>query len=186
MHAQFETINPFLDGNGRSGRMFISLLLHERKVLAKPVLYLSTFLKRHQSRYFDYLTAVRTAGAWEQWLAFFFEGAAESARGAAETATSIHQLREDDRTRTISSGAGKHDVALLDALFRQPLVNSNWVQKNLDVTSPTANKALERLCELGILRELTGNKRNRTYRYDAYVDLFGTVARIERDDTHNN
>ena len=111
---------------------------------------------------------------------------AESARGAAETATSIHQLREDDRTRTISSGAGKYDVALLDALFRQPLVNSNWVQQNLDVTSPTANKAVERLCELGILREVTGNKRNRTYRYDAYVDLFETVARIEHDDTHSN
>jgi Fic family protein len=185
-HAQFETIHPFLDGNGRAGRMLISLLLHERNVLAKPVLYLSTFLKRHQARYFEHLTAVRSEGAWEQWLAFFFEGVAESARGATETATSIHQLREDDRTRTISSGAGKYDVALLDVLFRQPLVNSNWVQQHLDVTSPTANKALERLCELGILREVTGNKRNRTYRYDAYLDLFESVARIEHDDTHSH
>ena len=166
--------------------MFISLLLHERKVLAKPVLYLSTFLKRHQARYFDHLTAVRSTGAWVQWLAFFFEGVAESARSATETATSIHQLHEDDRTRTISSGAGKYDVALLDVLFRQPLVNSNWVQQHLHVTSPTANKALERLCELGILREVTGNKRNRTYRYDAYIDLFESVARVEHDDTHSD
>jgi Fic family protein len=186
VHAQFETIHPFLDGNGRAGRMFISLLLHERKVLAKPVLYLSTFLKRHQARYFEHLTAVRSAGEWEQWLAFFLEGVAEAARGATQTAMSIHQLREDDRTRTLSSGGGKYDVALLDVLFRQPLVNSNWVQQHLDVTSPTANKALERLCELGILREVTGNKRNRTYRYDAYVDLFESVARVEHDDTHSD
>ena len=165
--------------------MFISLLLHERKVLAKPVLYLSTFLKRHQARYFDHLTAVRSAGAWEEWLAFFFEGVAESARGATDTATAIHQLREDDRTRTLSSGAGKYDVALHDTLFRQPLVNSNWVQQHLNVTSPTANKALERLCELEILREVTGNKRNRIYRYDAYVDLFESVSRVEHDDTHS-
>ncbi len=122
----------------------------------------------------------------EQWLAFFFEGVAESARGATDTATAIHQLREDDRTRALSSGAGKYDVALLDALFRQPLVNSNWVQQHLNVTSPTANKALERLCELGILREVTGNKRNRIYRYDAYVDLFESIARVEHDDTHSD
>jgi Fic family protein len=99
---------------------------------------------------------------------------------------SIHQLREDDRARTLASGGGKFDVALLDVLFRQPLVNSNWVQQHLDVTSPTANKALERLCELGILREVTGNKRNRTYRYDAYVDLFESVTRVEHDDTHSD
>ena len=171
VHAQFETIHPFLDGNGRAGRMFIALLLHERKVLVKPVLCLSTFLKRHQARYFEHLTAVRNAGAWEQWLAFFLEGVAESARDATATATSVHQLRDDDRRRTISSGAGKYDVALLDVLYRQPLVNSNWIQQHLGITSPTANKALDRLCELGILREVTGNKRNRTYRYDAYVRL---------------
>jgi Fic family protein len=96
---------------------------------------------------------VRSDRAWEQWLAFFFEGVAESARGATETATSIHQLHEDERTRALSSGAGKYDVALVDVLFRRTLVNSSWVQQHLDVTSPTANKALERLCELGILRE---------------------------------
>jgi hypothetical protein len=186
VHAQFETIHPFLDGNGRAGRMFISLLPHERKVLVKPVLYLRTFLKRHQARYFEHLTAVRSAGAWEHWLAFFLEGVAESARGATQTAMSIHRLRENDRTRTLSSGGGKYDVALLDVLFRQPLVNSNWVQQHLDVTSPTANKALARLCEVGILREVTGNKRNRTYRYDAYVDLFESVARVEHDDTHSD
>ncbi len=85
--------------------------------------------QRHQARYFDHLTAVRSEGAWEEWLAFFFEGVADSARGATDTARAIHQLREDDRTRALSSGAGKYDVALLDALFRQPLVNRNWVQQ---------------------------------------------------------
>ena len=187
-HAQFETIHPFLDGNGRTGRMFISLLLHEREVLTKPVLYLSTFLKRHQARYFDHLTAVRREGAWEGWIGFFLEGVAESARGATLTAAAIHRLRETDRSNLLLSGvgkAGKYDIALLDAMFRQPLVNSAWVQRELGVTSPTANKALERLCELNILRETTGAKRNRTYRYDAYLDLFETVTPVELDDTHS-
>ncbi len=187
-HAQFETIHPFLDGNGRTGRMFISLLLHEREVLTKPVLYLSTFLKRHQARYFDHLTAVRREGAWEGWIGFFLEGVAESARGATLTAAAIHRLRETDRSNLLLSGvgkAGKYDIALLDAMFRQPLVNSAWVQRELGVTSPTANKALERLCELNILRETTGAKRNRTYRYDAYLNLFETVTPVELDDTHS-
>ena len=186
-HAQFETIHPFLDGNGRTGRMFVSLLLHEREVLTKPVLYLSTFLKRHQARYFDRLTAVRAEGAWEGWIRFFLEGVAESALGATQTAAAIHQLRESDRSTVLSGPGkpGKYDVVLLDALFRQPLVNSAWVQRELGVTSPTANKALDGLCELGILRETTGAKRNRTYRYDAYLDLFETVTRVELDDTQH-
>ncbi len=184
-HAQFETIHPFLDGNGRTGRMFISLLLHEREILSKPVLYLSTFLKRHRARYFDHLTAVRHDGAWEAWLGFFLEGVAESARGAADTAGAIHHLREFDRGTALSAGAGKYDVALLDAMFRQPLVNSAWVQHELDVTAPTANKSLERLCELAIIRETTGAKRNRTYRYDAYIDLFAPVSPVALDDTHS-
>ena len=186
VHAQFETIHPFLDGNGRAGRMFISLLLHERQVLSKPILYLSTFLKRNQARYFDHLTAIRSEGAWEQWLEFFFDGVAESARGATETAAAIHKLREQDRTRALADGAGKNDIALLDALFRQPLINAAWVQTQLDVTSPTANKSIDRLEGLGVLRETTGNRRNRVYRYDAYVDLFEAVGRVERDDTHSN
>ncbi len=187
-HAQFETIHPFLDGNGRTGRMFISLLLHEREVLTKPVLYLSTFLKRHQARYFDHLTAVRRDGAWEGWIGYFLEGVAESAKGATQTAAAIHELRETDRSNLLVSGvgkAGKYDIALLDAMFSQPLVNSAWVQRELGVTSPTANKALERLCELNILREMTGAKRNRTYRYDAYLNLFETITPVELDDTHS-
>lgn len=183
-HAQFETIHPFLDGNGRTGRMFISLLLHEREVLAKPVLYLSSFLKRHQARYFDHLTAVRHDGAWEAWLKFFLEGVAESARGAASTAGAIHLLREADRAAVVENGH-RQDVALLDALFRQPLTNSAWVQRELGVTAPTANKALERLCELNIVREITGAKRGRVYRYDSYLALFETVASVALDDTHS-
>lgn len=183
-HAQFETIHPFLDGNGRTGRMLISLLLHERGVLAKPVLYLSTFLKRHQARYFDHLTAVRHDGAWEAWLKFFLEGVAESARGAASTAEAIHRLREIDRAAILAAGH-RLDVALLDAMYRQPLVNSAWIQHELEVTAPTANKALERLCGLGVIRETTGAKRGRTYRYDSYLELFETVAPVALDDTHS-
>jgi Fic family protein len=184
-HAQFETIHPFLDGNGRTGRMFISLLLRERHVLTKPVLYLSTFLKRHRARYFDRLTAVRHEGDWEAWLRFFLEGIAESARTAALTANAIHRLRETDRAALLAAGAGRFDVALLDAMFRQPLVNSAWVQHVLDVTAPTANKSLERLSELQIIRETTGGKRNRTFRYDAYIGLFEPVDAVANDDTHS-
>ena len=184
-HAQFETIHPFLDGNGRTGRLFISLLLHEREILSKPVLYLSTFLKRHQARYFDHLTAVRHDGTWEAWLGFFLQGVAEAASGAAHTAGKIHRLRESDRANALFAGAGKHDVALLDAMFRQPLVNSAWVQRELHVTAPTANKALGRLRELNIIRETTGAKRNRTYRYDAYLELFEAIAPVALDDTQS-
>ena len=184
-HAQFETIHPFLDGNGRTGRMLISLLLHEREILSKPVLYLSTFLKRHQTRYFDHLTAVRHDGAWEAWLGFFLEGVAESARRAAHTAGEIHRLRESNRTSLVLAGAGRYDVALLDAMFRQPLVNSSWVQRELKVTAPTANKALERLCALNIVRETTGAHRNRLYRYDAYLKLFEAITPVALDDTHS-
>ena len=184
-HAQFETIHPFLDGNGRTGRMFISLLLHEREVLSKPVLFLSTFLKRHRWRYFDHLTGVRHDGTWEAWLAFFLEGVADVAKEAADTAGAIHHLREVDRANALSAGASRSDAALLDAMFRQPLVNSAWVQHELDVTAPTANKTLERLCELNILRETTGARRNRMYRYDAYIDLFDTLSPVGLDNTHS-
>jgi cell filamentation protein, protein adenylyltransferase len=184
-HAQFETIHPFLDGNGRTGRLLISLLLHERGVLTKPVLYLSTFLKRHQAAYFDRLAAVRSDGDWEGWLGFFLDGVSRSARSAAATAEAIHRLREADRARIVAAGGVGYDMALLDGLYRQPLVNSAWVEKQLGVTTTTANKVLGRLRTTKILRETTGNTRNRLYRYDAYVDLFEATDAVEHDNTHS-
>jgi Fic family protein len=183
-HAQFETIHPFLDGNGRSGRLLISLLLHERKTLTKPVLYLSTYLKQHQRDYFRFLTAVREDGDWEDWLKFFLAAVSHSAGNAASTAARIHQIREQDRKRLLDAGGQKHELALLDRLYGQPIVNSAWVERELGVAKVTANKLLTRMEETGILRETTGFKRNRLFRYDEYVDVFDALAPSEPGKTH--
>jgi Fic family protein len=180
-HAQFETIHPFLDGNGRTGRLMIGLFLHERQVLSRPVLYLSTYLKRHQAAYFERLAAVRADGDWEGWLGFFLDGVHVSATNAAVTAEAIHRLRELDRVKVVGV---RYDIAVLDQLFSQPLVNANWVERVLGVTTTTANKVLDRFCAANILRETTGNRRNRLYRYDEYVNLFETTDAIENDHTH--
>jgi Fic family protein len=183
-HAQFETIHPFLDGNGRIGRLFVTLLLCERNVLAQPVLYLSTFLKRHRYQYFERLMAVRDNGEWEAWLKFFLEGVLETATEATTTAQRIHELRQADRRRVSEDGGGAHELDLLDRLFAQPLVNGGWVSSRLDVSPTTANKVLDRLTAAGVLREVTGRKRNRVWRYDSYVALFDEPATpVEQDAT---
>lgn len=179
-HAQFETIHPFLDGNGRSGCLLISLLLHERKTLTKPVLYLSTFLKQHQRDCFRCLTAVREDGDWEGRLAFFLNGVSNSAANAAATATRIHQMREQDRQRLADAGGRNNELALLDRLYTQPIVDSGWVERELNVAKATANKLVARMEVAGILRETTGFKRNRLYRYDEYVDVFEALASLEQ------
>jgi Fic family protein len=171
-HAQFETIHPFLDGNGRMGRLLITLLLCERRALRTPVLYLSTYLRRHRVEYFDLLMRIRTDGAWEDWLVFFLTGLVEAAEQAADTAEAIHTLREEHRHRLEEAGGTLNDMALLDRLFGQPLVNAAWIVQQIMVSQPTANGMLNRFQSAGILRETTGFKRNRIYRYDAYMSLF--------------
>lgn len=182
-HAQFETIHPFLDGNGRSGRLLVSLLLHERATLTRPVLYLSTYLKQHQREYFGHLTAVREAGDWEGWLEFFLAGVSESARNAAATATRIHEIRARDRQALLDAGGQKHDLVLLDRLYRQPIVNGAWVERELGVAKATASKLLTRLASAGIVRETTGFKRNRLFRYDEYIDVFDALSDVRPDAT---
>lgn len=172
VHAQFETIHPFLDGNGRIGRVLITLLLRERRVLSAPVLYLSTYLRRERARYFDLLTDVRFQGDWERWLRFFLEGVEETADDAAATAQRIHALREQHRRRIETAGGTVNDLSLLDKLFTQPLVNARWVGDSLHVTQATANAILSRFVALGALREVTGRARNRVFRFDDYLGLF--------------
>lgn len=184
-HAQFETIHPFLDGNGRTGRLLVSLLLHERETLTKPVLYLSTYLRQHQRDYFRHLTAVREEGDWEGWLEFFLSGVSESASTAATTAMRIHQIRDRDRQRLLDAGGLRHELALLDRLYRQPIVNSAWVERELEVAKATANKLLVRMEDAGVLRETTGFRRNRLFRYDEYIDLFDGLAVSGTDTTHS-
>jgi Fic family protein len=173
-HAQFETIHPFLDGNGRVGRLLIAFLLCERRVLLKPVLYLSHYFKRHRQAYYEHLQAVRDAGDWEGWLAFFLRGVAEVSAQATETARRILLLREDHRTRItehLGRAAGNgHKV--LESLYDRPIVAVTDVQALLGTTYAGANQIVSRLASLGVLTEVTGQKRHRRFRYDAYIRLF--------------
>lgn len=173
-HAQFETIHPFLDGNGRVGRLLVTFLLVHRGVLGRPLLYLSYYLKRHRASYYDRLMAVREDGDWEGWLRFFLTGVAETAEEATGTAGAIVTLRE--RHRAEVQRLGNNGLALLDLLYRNPLVNSRLVTESLAVSVPTAHKLLQSFEELGVLTEITGYRRNRLFRYNPYLALFDEPA----------
>jgi Fic family protein len=173
-HAQFETIHPFLDGNGRVGRLLITFLLCERKVLIKPVLYLSHYLKQHRSEYYRLLQAIRDEGAWLDWLKFFVAGVASVSDAATETARRIVALREDHRNRLVAElgrGAG-NGLTLLESLYQRPIFSVSDVAKRLSITVPAANTLTDRLSKLGIVCEITGNRRNRRFRYEPYIAVF--------------
>jgi Fic family protein len=174
-HAQFETIHPFLDGNGRVGRLLITLLLVHRGVLRQPLLYLSHHFKRNRAEYYDRLTAIRQRGDWEGWMLFFLEGVATTADEAKRTAEQIFAMREQHRSLVIEN-AGPNGLKLLSELFRQPLINVRTATTVLDVTFPTANKLVARFEELGLLREMTGRSRARLFRYEPYMRLFDDPA----------
>ena len=173
-HVQFETIHPFLDGNGRVGRLLITFLLTERGLLQKPVLYLSHYFKRHRQAYYEHLQAVRDHGAWEAWLAFFLRGVVEVAVEAADTARRILRLREDHRT-AITTNFGRAagtGLKVLESLFDRPIVAVNDVSRLTGTTFAAANGLVSRLEKIGVLGEMTGNARNRRFRYDPYIALF--------------
>lgn len=173
-HAQFETIHPFLDGNGRIGRLLITFLLTERRLLSRPVLYLSHYFKRHRQAYYDRLQAVRDAGDWEGWLEFFLAGVVEVAEEAADTARRILLTREDCRRRIVEhlGRAAGNGHRMLERLFDQPIVSVADVRDWLQVTQAGANNLVARLERLGILREFTGYARNRRFRFEPYLRLF--------------
>lgn len=170
-HAQFETIHPFLDGNGRVGRLLITFLLVHHGILRRPLLYLSYFLKLHRTEYYDRLMAVRLRGDWEGWMHFFLEGVATTATEATDTAEQIFELREKHRTAVIEE-TGPNGLLLLSELFRRPLINVNVAAQVLDVTFPTANRLIGRFEELGLVLEVTGQRRSRLFRYEPYMRLF--------------
>lgn len=173
-HAQFEMIHPFLDGNGRVGRLLITFLLCERGALRKPVLYLSHYLKAHRQEYYDRLQAVRDSGDWEGWLAFFLRGVSDVSAQATETARRVLELREQHRT-LIADGLGRaagNGHRVLQHLYEHPIVSAGQVQTLLGTTFAGANQIVRRLVEIGILREITGHARHRRFRYDPYVRLF--------------
>jgi len=173
-HAQFETIHPFLDGNGRVGRLLITFLLCEQEILLKPVLYLSHYFKRRRQEYDDRLQAVRDQGVWEDWLMFFLRGVIEVSRQATETARRILSLREAHRsaiTDAFGRAAGNgHRV--LEHLYEHPIVSVNEVQTLIGTTYSAANTLVSKFVGSGILREITGQARNRKFMYQSYIDLF--------------
>lgn len=174
VHTQFETIHPFLDGNGRVGRLLITLLLCEQQVLSQPVLYISHYLKANRQSYYEMLQAVRDQGAWEQWLKFFLRGIRTVSDEATETARRIVALREGHRkliTTSFGRAAGT-GMTLLEDLFRRPVISVNYVASLLGMTHAGANNLVRRMVEAGVLIEITGQPRNRAFRYGPYVDLF--------------
>jgi Fic family protein len=179
-HAQFETIHPFLDGNGRTGRLLITFWLVERGVLRRPLLYPSLFFKEHRDAYYDRLQAIREDGGWEDWLAFFLEGIATVATEATGTATKILELRERDRSR-IATTLGRRAVSamrLLDELFKRPVVTAKTAQDIVGLSQPAASSLVNALEREGILEERTGRKRHRVFAYREYLDLFpGATSR---------
>jgi cell filamentation protein, protein adenylyltransferase len=173
-HAQFETIHPFLDGNGRIGRLLVTFLLCERGVLSKPVLYLSHYFKRHRSEYYERLQAVRDNGDWEGWLAFFLRGVAQVSAQATETARRILALREEHRSRITDhfGRAAGHGHRVLEVLYKRPIVAVEDVRRLTGTTYVAANQLVGRFVDQKILREITGHARHRRFRYDPYVRLF--------------
>lgn len=176
-HAQFETIHPFIDGNGRVGRLLITFLLCERKVLHKPLLYLSYYFKIHRNEYYECLMAVRTRGDWESWLKFFLRGIDEVSRQAVETARAILELRQQHQS-LIQKNLGRSAASgleVLDYLYHHPLIKIQDAQRVISKVYVTTNTLLLNLEKMGILREITGSKRNRIYEYSPYLRIFSKI-----------
>lgn len=170
-HVQFETIHPFLDGNGRIGRLLVTLMLEHWGLLAKPLLYLSLFFKRHQAEYYRRLDAVRTAGDWEGWLDFFLDGVATIADEAVASARELFALVAADRTRVLAhDGMSIVALKLFELLPSHPVVTVASAMKLVATTKPTAGRAIELLAAGGVLVETTGKKRDRSFVYQAYLD----------------
>src|ERR1017187_1374741 len=172
IHVQFETIHPFLDGNGRLARLLITLLLCARGALKDPLLYLSLFFKTHRSRYYDLLQKVRTEGAWEEWLEFFLEGTESTARQAADTAVELVHLFAEDRQRIQTLGrSASSALRVHEYMQRKPLINIGAAAETLNLSIPTVAGTLKNLTELSIARETTGRQRGRVFAYDRYLQI---------------
>lgn len=173
-HVQFETIHPFLDGNGRIGRLLIPLLLHDAGVLRHPLLYLSLYFKQHRDEYYRLLDRVRSTGDWESWLDFFLEGVVSTATSAVETAQRLVVLFKEDSTRIQASGrSAATTLRVLQALHERPIGTLNDVSRRTGLSFPASAKAMIALVDAGLVRELTGFRRNRVFAYDKYLAILG-------------
>jgi Fic family protein len=172
IHVQFETIHPFLDGNGRLGRLLITLLLCAKGIMREPLLYLSLYFKTHRQRYYDLLQRVRTEGVWEEWIEFFLEGTATTARQAADTAVRILHLFEADRKKIRAMGRkAASSLAVHEYLQAHPLTKIGPAAKGLKLSIPTVTSALETLTKLKIAKESTGKRRDRLFAYPRYLQI---------------
>ena len=171
-HLQFETIHPFLDGNGRLGRLMITLLLYSEKVLQEPLLYISYYFKTHRQRYYELLNETRMTGDWETWLDFFVDAVIHTANQATDTANRLLNLSENDRRRINELKRISGSVHLVHQhLLKQPLVTPSRLREQTRLAPTTVNACLEELETLGIVKEITGKQRNRVYSYTAYIDI---------------
>lgn len=177
-HLQFETIHPFLDGNGRLGRLLITFILCVDGILQEPMLYLSLYFKTNRQLYYDHLQLVRESGDWEEWIQFFLKGVIETANQAVTTAQNILKLFEEDqkKIKTLGKPAGS-TLILQHYLQKHPISDAKAITKNNNLTLPTINKSLNHLIILGIVKEVTGKSRNKIYVYQKYLDLLseGTI-----------
>jgi Fic family protein len=181
-HAQFETIHPFLDGNGRVGRLLVSLLLHDGGLLAEPLLYLSLYFKRHRQVYYERLQAIRTQGDWEGWLRFFVQGVSSTATGAIQTARELVALFDEDRKRIQDKISRPGSALQIHEVFKKhPVRSVPQIAEITGLSPPTVNRALGDLCdpEWGPIRELTGKRRNRLYGYRRYLDVLNEGTETE-------
>jgi Fic family protein len=176
-HVQFETIHPFLDGNGRVGRLLIALLLHHDGVLRQPLLYLSLYFKENRAEYYRLLDLARITGDWESWLDFFLEGVAQTATGAVDTAHRLLAMFEEDAERIQGLGrAAANTLRVFDALRRRPVAGIDHLARHAGIAYPTAARAVDALARLGMLRELTGRQRGRVFAYDRYLAILNEGA----------
>lgn len=176
-HAQFETIHPFLDGNGRVGRLLITFLLCQGGILSQPLLYLSLYLKENRQQYYDTLQRVRTHGEWEEWLLFYMKGVAEVASQATVTARRLIELFEADRLKIQKLGRAANTALLIhEALKRRAATTIGAVAKEVRVSFPTASANLQRLEKLKIVREITGRSRDQIFLYDNYLQILNDGA----------
>ena len=180
-HVQFETIHPFLDGNGRLGRLLITLIFCSHNILKEPMLYLSLYFKTHRDHYYQLLNNVRLTGDWESWLAFFADAVIETATQAVDTAQQLMKLASDDETRInqlkrISGSANLVHKAMLE----RPMASPNWIRQKTQLSQATVNACLRQLVELSIVKEITGQKRNRLYSYTQYISIMNQGTELPR------
>ncbi|MGB2706203.1 MAG: Fic family protein [Candidatus Omnitrophota bacterium] len=177
IHSQFETIHPFLDGNGRIGRLLITFFLCHKEILKKPLLYLSHYFKQNRLEYYDRLMAVREKGDFESWVKFFLQGVASVAEGACETSNKIISLKNRDKNKTVEAYKETSKVAIFhERLFDRPIVSIKDIAKIMNTTFPTASDICMKLVEVDILKEITGKERNKLFAYKRYLDILKEEA----------